>query len=283
MTQPKQNPVARVLGVDVDAVDMDGALRTVRNLLRRGLKSYICAAGVHGVMEAQRSTEVALAYANAALTIADGMPLVWVGHAQGHQCMQRVTGPDFMVEMFRRKEFCHLRHFIYGGNIGVAQQLRTVLSARFPQSRIVGADTPPFRQLTPEEERQFVLRVRTLRPDVIWVGISCPRQELFMRRYLPLLDTRLMVGVGAAFDYHTGRIRDSPEWVKSAGLQWAHRLIQDPRRLFWRYLRNNPAFLWRITSQIIEERLSIAVPDAADASNTSAAKARLNKSAPASS
>ena len=248
--------VARVLGIEVDALDMERAVGRTRELLEAPDSSYVCVAGVHGVMEAQRSPALAKAYAGAALTIPDGMPLVWVGHIQGHKSMCRVTGPDFMLQVFQRDEFRTLKHFLYGGEAGVAQQLKAILNRRFPHIRIVGAETPPFRELCPHEEALLIARIRALRPDIIWVGLGCPRQELFMQRYAKLLDTRIMVGVGAAFDYHTGRIRDSAEWVKKAGLQWFHRLIQDPRRLWKRYLRNNPAFLWRITLQLLSERSS---------------------------
>jgi N-acetylglucosaminyldiphosphoundecaprenol N-acetyl-beta-D-mannosaminyltransferase len=245
------HPVANVFGIEVDAIDMDRAMHSVRLLLSSPEKSYICVAGVHGIMEAQRVPALALAYAHADLIIPDGMPLVWIGHAQGHASMQRVTGPDFMLQIFRRPEFAHITHYLYGGEEGVAQQLRATLAARFPGVRIVGASTPPFHELSPEEEDRFVAEIRRLRPDIIWMGISCPKQELFMARYLPRIETRMMVGVGAAFDYHTGRIHDSAEWVKRAGLQWLHRLLQDPRRLWKRYLRNNPAFIFRITCQML--------------------------------
>lgn len=250
------SPTARVLGIEVDALDMKRAIGRTRELLAAVSPGYICVAGVHGVMEAQRSSELADAYGHAALTIPDGMPLVWVGHLQGHKSMQRVTGPDFMLEVFRRKEFMNLRHFLYGGDSGVAQQLKAILNRRFPHAHIVAAETPPFRDLTAEEEVSLIAHVRAVQPDIIWVGLGCPRQELFMQRYAKLLGAPVMVGVGAAFDYHTGRIRDSADWVKKAGLQWLHRLIQDPRRLWKRYLRNNPAFMWRITVQLLTERNS---------------------------
>lgn len=260
MSAPRRHRVATALGVAVDALDMESAVAATRELLASAAANYICVAGVHGVMEAQRSTAVAAAYAGAALTIPDGMPLVWVGHLQGHHSMERVTGPDFMLEIFGREEFRHLSHFLYGGDTGVAQNLRRILNERFPLVDIVGADTPPFRDLLANEQTELISRVNALKPDIIWIGLGCPRQELFMQRYSRLLDVRLMVGVGAAFDYHTGRIRDSAPWVKRAGLQWVHRLIQDPRRLWKRYLRNNPVFLWRITFQLLSQRLSPSVP-----------------------
>ncbi|WP_263354533.1 WecB/TagA/CpsF family glycosyltransferase [Acidicapsa acidisoli] len=201
-------------------------------------------------MEAQRDPELAQVYARATLLVPDGMPTVWVGRMQGFRNMQRVAGPDLMQEIFRREEFAHRTHFLYGGKQGVAADLKSTMRRRFPWVRIVGTYTPPFRDLTPEEEETVTAQILALKPDMIWVGISTPRQERFMMRILPLLDSCLLFGVGAAFDFHTGRIKDAPQWVKRAGLQWLHRLIQDPRRLFWRYLRNNTAFLWHISLQL---------------------------------
>ena len=259
MTTGRDCPVANVLNVRVDAIHMDGAVRRVRQMLDKEQKGYICVAGVHGIMEAQASGNLASAYASADMTIPDGMPLVWVGHAQGHKDMQRVTGPDFMLELFTRPAFASTTHYLYGGEPGVVELLRDALLRRSPHARIIGIRTPPFRDLTPTEHAQLVDEIRQLRPDIIWVGISCPKQELFMRNYLPLLDTKVMIGVGAAFDYHTGRIRDSADWVKRSGLQWLHRLIQDPRRLWRRYLRTNPPFIFCILRQLLLERLHAAL------------------------
>ncbi len=245
MSHTNVRPLAHVLGVWVDAVNMQQALSQVSRLLTRS-KGYVCVAGVHGVMEAERSPLVAQAYAGAEFTIPDGMPLVWVGWLQGHAAMRRVTGPDLMLEIFSRKEFAHVTHFFYGGTEGVAEELRARFVAQFPWVRIVGTCTPPFHDLSETEEAVLIAQVAAVKPDIVWVGLGCPKQELFMSRYLPMLETRLMFGVGAAFDYHTGRIKDCSDWVKLAGLQWLHRLLQDPRRLWRRYLRNNPSFLWQI-------------------------------------
>lgn len=243
-------PCANVLGIQVEALDLERALQRVAETLRTGGKGYVCAIGVHGVMEAQRDPGLAETFARAAITVPDGMPMAWVGRMQGLGQMQRVAGPDLMREVFRRTEFSHYRHFLYGGNPGVADQLAAILRQSFPWTRIVGTHTPPYRDLTSVEEQKLIATIDTCKPDIIWVGISAPRQERFMRHYLPRLNTRLMFGVGAAFDFHTGRIQDSPAWIKRAGLQWLHRLLQEPRRLLWRYLRNNPAFLWQIALQL---------------------------------
>jgi N-acetylglucosaminyldiphosphoundecaprenol N-acetyl-beta-D-mannosaminyltransferase len=239
-----------VLGVEVEALDLQGALAEIETALRVGQKGYICMAGVHGIMEAQRNAEVLKTYSGSFMTLPDGRPTVWVGRMQGHRSIRQVTGPDLMVEIFRRKEFAGYRHFLYGGKPGVAEELAHNFSRRFPGTQIVGTYTPPFRELTILEEQHLVSRLRKLQPSIVWVGISTPRQELFMQRYLPLLDTTLMFGVGAAFDFHTGRIRDCADWIKCVGLQWLHRLLQDPRHLLWRYMRNNPAFLFQIGLQM---------------------------------
>ncbi len=240
---------ADVLGIDIDPTNMERALDHVRESLGGSRKGYVCVAGVHGVMEARRDHRLNPIYAGSEMTLPDGMPLVWIGRLQGHEAMRRVTGPDLMLEVFRREEFSHCRHFFYGGAPGIAEELKASLVSRFPWVSVVGTYTPPYCDLSADEESDLIARVSEVRPDIIWVGISTPRQELFMARYLARLDTKLMFGVGAAFDYHTGRIRDCDEWIKQVGMQWLHRLLQDPKRLWKRYLRNNPAFLWHITCQ----------------------------------
>ncbi|MGA3071931.1 MAG: WecB/TagA/CpsF family glycosyltransferase [Terracidiphilus sp.] len=246
-TRPK---TAMVLGIPVEPLDMESAVARVAEQLELRRKGYVCMVCVHGIMEAQRDPGFAQVYAGAALLVPDGAPTVWVGRWQGFSTMQRVAGPDLMLEIFRRKEFSHRTHFLYGGKEGVAEELREGLTQRFPWAQIIGTYTPPFRDLTIQEEESLAARIRELKPDMMWVGIGTPKQDRFMMRFLPLLDSTLMFGVGAAFDFHTGRIKDSPQWVKRAGLQWLHRLIQEPRRLFWRYLLDNPAFVWRITKQL---------------------------------
>jgi N-acetylglucosaminyldiphosphoundecaprenol N-acetyl-beta-D-mannosaminyltransferase len=241
---------AKLLGIAVEPLDMESAVARVADELKARRNGYVCFIGVHGIMEAQRDARVAQSYARATLMMPDGTPTVWVGRWQGFSGMQRVAGPDLMLEIFRRKQFINCTHFLYGGKDGVAEELRGRLMQRFPWARIVGTHTPPFRDLTLQEEESLASRINKLMPDIIWVGISTPKQERFMMRLLPLLDSTLMFGVGAAFDFHTDRIKDAPPWVKRAGMQWLHRLIQDPRRLFWRYLRNNSAFIWHIALQL---------------------------------
>ncbi len=250
MNRIQRQPAAKLLGISVEALDMEGTLSRIATELAARRKGYICMAGVHGIMEAQRDAELAGIYASSRITLPDGTPTVWVGRWQGHKGMQRVAGPDLMREVFRRKEFASCTHFLYGGEEHVAEQLREQFTNQYPWARITGTYTPPFRDLNAEEEESLIAQVRNLKPDIIWVGISTPKQERFMYRYLHRLDTTLMFGVGAAYDFHTGRIQDAPQWIKTIGMQWLHRLMQDPRRLWKRYLRNNPAFLWHIALQL---------------------------------
>lgn len=241
---------ADVLGVKVSALDLKRAVELADRWVAAGSPGYICLTGVHGVMEAQSNSALCRILNEAVINAPDGMPMTWMGRLQGFPEMNRVFGPDFMTEMCRISVDRGYRHFLYGGGPGVADQLRDTLQSKFAGIRVVGAYTPPFRDLTREEEEEVRKQVRDARPDILWVGLSTPKQELFMAQYMDRLQVPLLVGVGAAFDYHTGGIRDCSNWIKRSGLQWLHRLMQDPRRLWRRYLRNNPAFLWQVAWQI---------------------------------
>lgn len=243
---------ADVLGIDLSAINMDRAVDLAECWIASGKSAYICMTGVHGVMEAQSSEYLRNVLNRALINAPDGMPMSWVGWLQGHRQMDRVYGPDFMANLCRHSTGKGYRHYLYGGRPGVAQALKDKLEKRFPGLKIVGTYTPPFRSLTQDEEAAFLHDVQRAKPDVIWVGLSTPKQEYFMAEYVDRLNVPLLIGVGAAFDFHTGQIEEAPAWMKRAGLQWLHRLLQDPRRLWKRYLLNNPAFLWRITLQFLK-------------------------------
>lgn len=247
--EAKQLRRANLLGVEIDALNMTLAISLIAERLRIGPKGYVCAVSVHGVLEAMRNKAVADALAQAAIALPDGTPTVWVGRLQGCHLIDHVTGPTIMREIFSRTEFRGYSHFFYGGQPGVAEELAAALISQYPWVNVVGTYTPPFRELTADEESQLISRINHLKPDIVWVGISTPRQDLFMRKILPHIQTRLMFGVGAAFDFLTGRIRNCPPWVKHVGLHWLHRLAQDPRRL-WRRNLGNMAFLWHLALQV---------------------------------
>ncbi|HEU5403797.1 MAG TPA: WecB/TagA/CpsF family glycosyltransferase [Terriglobales bacterium] len=254
-------PRANVLGVGIHAVSPQSAVEIVRTALASDRKGYVCVTGVHGVMEAQKDLPFRSILNSAFLVTPDGMPTVWVGRMQGHACMARVFGPDLMLDVCRASVAWGARHFLYGGADGVAEQLATNLRKLCPGISIVGTYTPPFRPLLEGERYELQNMIETAAPDIVWVGLSTPKQEKFMAEYLPLLRTKLMIGVGAAFDLHTGRIKDCDDWMKRAGLQWFHRLCQEPRRLWKRYLINNPKFLFAIAAQLAGLRTYTIPPE----------------------
>ncbi len=242
---------ADVLGIKVSAIDMKVALQLTGDCLGNGCKGYICVTGVHGVMEAQRDTQLRSILNAALINTPDGMPMSWVGWAQGYRGMNRVYGPDFMIEVCKQSRAMGYTHFLYGGQEGVAELLAQHLKLKVPGLLVVGTYTPPFRPLTDIEEAALTEQVHGLRPDIVWVGLSTPKQELFMAAHTKSFNVPLMVGVGAAFDIHTGRTKDAPDWMKRAGLQWAHRMLHEPKRLGPRYLRSNPDFMVQITKQLL--------------------------------
>ena len=241
---------ANILGTGVSAINMLDAVRLLESRLATDRKGYVCVTGVHGIMEAHRDSAFREILNKSFLTTPDGMPTVWVGRLQGHRAMDRVYGPDLMTEVCKLSQQKGYSHFLYGGKPGVTEQLQAALLQKFPGIRVVGTYAPPFRELNEEEEINLLRTTARLAPDLFWVGLSTPKQERFMAKYLPLLQTKLMIGVGAAFDIQAGLLRDAPPWVKHTGFQWCFRLFQEPRRLWKRYLLNNPRFLWKITLQL---------------------------------
>lgn len=241
---------ANVLGIGVSAIDMAEALRLSERLLRERGKGYVCLTGVHGIMEAQRDNTLRAILNRSFLCAPDGMPTVWVGRLQGHRNMRRVYGPDYMLEMCKLTARLGFRHFLYGGKEGVALRLKQQLEVMVPNIDIVGTYTPPFRPLTLSEEELMLAAVKRTRADIVWVGLSTPKQEGFMAQYADRIDASLLVGVGAAFDIHAGLLNDAPDWVKQCGLQWLDRLAREPGRLWRHYLTNNPKFLWEIGLQL---------------------------------
>lgn len=239
-----------VLGVALHAMNLPVATEAVLEAVRERRKGYVCVTGVHGVTEAQNDPAFRAILNAAFLNTTDGMPLVWLGrHAHG-RWVDRVYGPDLMLEIFRATQSTAIRHFFYGGAPGVAEELKARLEARFPGVTVCGTYCPPFRPLNAAEQADLQQIVREARPDIIWVGLSTPKQERFMAEYLSKLDTTLMFGVGAAFDFHAGRISQAPRWMQRSGLEWFYRLCSEPRRLGRRYLVNNPLFIWRIFGQL---------------------------------
>ncbi len=239
-------PRYNVLGVGVSALNLGQArdlIVGVRGALRRG---YVCLGTAHGLTEARRDPDLRRIYNESWLTTPDGMPLVWLGPPG----VGRVYGPDLMLEVCGAGRSTGLRHYLCGGVPGVAAQLKARLEQRFPRIEIVGTFTPPFRELNAAETTALQRDIAATRPDVVWVGLSSPKQEKFMDRHWRTLDAGVMIGVGAAFDFHSGRVRQAPRWIQRSGFEWLFRLCTEPRRLGPRYLKTNPLFVARVVAQL---------------------------------
>ncbi len=227
-----QVETTNVLGVGISVLDQERARQFLFAAAQAGRRGYVAVTGVHGVTEAQDDPELKRILNAALLCTPDGMPMVWMGRLQGEPEIRRVYGPDLMLNLCDHSRAAGLTHFFYGGNEGVADDLAAKMSAQFPGLRVVGTYCPPFRPLNAEEVADLQEQVRAARPDFFWVGLSTPKQERFMAEYLPLLpEAKIFLGVGAAFDLLTGRLRQAPRWMQNAGLEWFFRLTQEPRRL----------------------------------------------------
>lgn len=243
----------KILNVSIAAINIHLSIYKISNFFSTtSSKGYITVTGVHGVMESLRSPEVREAHRGAWLTVPDGMPLVYIGKLMGHKEIGRCYGPELMLAVMGDSVKNGYSHFFYGGREGVAQNLKLEMEKRFPGVNIVGVYTPPFRPLNAEEKQEFIARVKAAKPNIIWVGLSTPKQELFMHEYLPLLETNLMIGVGAAFDIHTGSIKSAPRIMQKLALEWLYRIYQEPRRLWKRYFINNPLFIWNFLLQVLK-------------------------------
>jgi N-acetylglucosaminyldiphosphoundecaprenol N-acetyl-beta-D-mannosaminyltransferase len=238
-----------VLGVGVSAITMADALALIDAWIATGANRYVCVTGVHGVMESQRDPALRDIHNRAGLVTPDGMPLVWLSWLNGHRYVERVYGPDLMLACCRASVLRGYRHYFYGGGEGVPERLAARLCERFAGLKVVGTWSPPFHDLSADEEQTMIDRITAAKPDIVWVGLSTPKQERWMARYGARLPVPVLIGVGAAFDMHAGLKKQAPRWMQRVGLEWLFRLSTEPRRLWRRYLINNPWFVWRLLLQ----------------------------------
>lgn len=199
---------------------------------------YIAVTGMHGISESRNDSDLRRALHAADLVVPDGMPLVWLGRWHRHSLERRVYGPELM-ETFCRETGPAYRHFFYGGGTGTAERLADSLQRRYG-IMVAGTYTPPFRSLTDDELRHLQLTLQTATPDVLWVGLSTPKQEKWMHQYCATLRVPVSLGVGAAFDINSGRTSQAPRWMRENGLEWLFRLSTEPQRLWRRYLVSIP-------------------------------------------
>ena len=239
-----------ILGVGVSAVDMAQAVAQIACWIEEGAREYVVVACVNDIMHAHRDPALRRMTNAAGMVTPDGMPLVFLSRWLGQAHVDRVYGPDLMLAASTMLAERGYRSFYYGGAEGVAERLAEVMEARFPGLRTAGAYAPPFRALSPEEDAAIVARINAAKPDVVWVALGCPKQTVWMAEHRALLDAPVLVGVGAAFDFHTGRIPQAPRWMQRHALEWLFRLLTEPRRLWRRYLIHNPLFVWYVALQL---------------------------------
>jgi N-acetylglucosaminyldiphosphoundecaprenol N-acetyl-beta-D-mannosaminyltransferase len=242
-------PRVDVLGVGVSAIDMPMAVAEIGRWIAARESHYVCVTGVHGVMESQRDDELRAIHNASGLTTPDGMPMVWAARRAGASHVRRVYGPDLMLAVCARSVEAGWRHYFYGGKAGVPERLAERLAARFPGLQVAGTLSPPFGPIPPDEDEAIVQQINASAPDLVWVGLSTPKQERWMAAHVGRLDAPALLGVGAAFDIHAGTLAQAPLWMRERGLEWAYRVWKEPRRLWRRYLSNNPRFALRILRQ----------------------------------
>lgn len=243
-------PRYNVLGTGITALSLDQArdvLLAARGQRRLG---YVCCATAYNVDLALSDPALRAAYRDSLLTTPDGMPLVWLGRWHGQRHVTRVYGPDLLLAACDAGRAIGLRHYFYGGEPGVPETLRDRLTARYPGLQVVGTFTPPHRPLDAAETESLRADIAACQPDLVWVGLSTPKQEIFAAATAPHLDAGLLICVGAAFDFHSGRVRQAPRWMQRSGLEWLHRLATNPSRLWKRYLVHNPKFVIRTLAQL---------------------------------
>lgn len=240
-----------LLGVKVCAINPAIALHEIETWIQKREPHYICATDVHGVVEAWKNRGMKRALNQAGLVTPDGMPLVWFLRFKGYSQVSRVYGPDLLLAVCERSMKTGWSHYFYGGAEGVPERLVRNLKNRFPELKVAGMESPPFRPLSEEEDHWAVERINASNADILWVGLGTPKQDLWMAAHRPEITTPVMIGVGAAFDFHAGVKPQAPLWMQRSGLEWLFRLLTEPKRLWKRYFYIIPSFTILVLLQIL--------------------------------
>ena len=243
-------PRVNILGVGISAINLQQAVRQVDDWIARRSAQYVNVCTVHTVMECQNDLRLRQLVNESGMATPDGMPLVWLGQVHGYREAGRVYGPDLMLAICDESQSTGRRHFFYGGAPGVAERLADQLKARYPALVIAGIYCPPFRPPDVDEDQEVLDAINRASPDIVWVGLGTPKQDYWVARHRGRLTAPVLIAVGAAFDFHVGLLRQAPRWMQRNGLEWLFRLIQEPRRLAFRYLVYNPLFVLRVALQL---------------------------------
>jgi N-acetylglucosaminyldiphosphoundecaprenol N-acetyl-beta-D-mannosaminyltransferase len=242
----------QVVGMPIAAVQIpDVVARMEKWIAGRVRTRYICVANVHVVMEGRQDPSFREVLESADLCIPDGMPLVWIGRRCGHALYKPACGPDLLIDFCRITKKAGYSHFFLGGRPNVASKLVIELKRRFPDLQVAGTCSPPFRNLTQQEDDEITEEINRAAPDVLWVGLGCPKQERWMREHRDRLHVPVVVGVGQAFDIVSGEAPRAPHWMRKNGLEWLFRLFREPRRLWRRYLLYNTKFIFALLLEFL--------------------------------
>jgi len=239
-----------ILGVSVSAVDLTKAVFTIASWIDNKNLHSITLCNVYTVMECFYNPELRKLVNKSGLVVPDGMPLVWLSRYFGYRETGRVYGPDLMDAMCKYSLVKGYRHYFYGGAAGVASELARVLATRYPGLQIAGEYSPPFRKIGEMEAQKVIENINDANPDIVWVGLGTPKQDYWVAGHRSRLRAPVLIPVGAAFDFFTGRISQAPKWMQNHGLEWLFRLAAEPRRLAYRYLLYNPLFIFHVCLQL---------------------------------
>ncbi len=241
-----------VLGVGISAINMTMALEVIEGWLRRGEKHYVSVVAASEVVQCQRDLNLRRAINGSGMATPDGMPLVWLARLHGERQVSRVYGPDLVLALCERTSGVgDNSHYFYGGSSEVVNALVEKLRLRYPRLRIAGAFAPPYRELSADEDSEVVNAINRSGADIVWVGLGGAKQNLWMAEHLDRLSASVLIGVGAAFDFHSGRKKQAPRWMMWSGLEWVFRLSQEPRRLWRRYIITVPVFVGLTALQLL--------------------------------
>lgn len=232
-----------ILGVQISAINMGQTLETIDEWIATGASQYVCITNTHNIMMSYDDPHLRTVHNSAGLTTPDGMPMVWISRWRGQKHVDRVYGPDLLLELSEHSVERGYKHFFYGGAEGVPERLAAEMQKRYPGLDVVGTISPPYRDLTAPEDQEMVDQINASGADIVWVGLGCPKQELWMYEHVGRLKAPVLIGIGAAFDFHTGMKKQAPKWMRHAGLEMVFRVITEPRRLGPRLLKNHPRFV----------------------------------------
>lgn len=238
-----QIPTCNILGVEIAAINMEWLLQYLIEHLKDLSGDYITVANVHTTVTAFENSQYRKVQNGGVMAIPDGGPLSCLARKRGYMATQRTTGPGLMEEIFRMSEKKNYRHFFYGSTEETLEKLRQRLCRSYPELKIVGMFSPPFRDLSAEEDEKVIRMINATDVDFVWIGLGAPKQEEWMANHQGRING-LMIGVGAGFDYFAGNIKRAPEWMQKNNLEWLYRLVQDPKRLLKRYWHTNASFVW---------------------------------------